>query len=171
MNDRDLDSALSILKQANKEIERLAKFNAELIIKNNKLTQDKERLDLLDKCNAEFNQRMGSNYGWRVDWNHNRIALVDTGIPKTNVRTAIDKFKARLSMDNRNKENKSELDLVLDKYTEWPAKVSGSIIAYNGSNFMHCIESRLCLFGGYKRVCNEAEYNEAKQLRKEQNQC
>lgn len=87
-----------------KEIERLAQVNAELIIKNNELKQDKERLDLLDKCNSDFNERCGSNYGWRVDWNHNRIALVDTGIPKIDVRAAIDRFKARLSMQLRNEQ-------------------------------------------------------------------
>lgn len=104
MKDKDLDSALSVLKDANKEMERLEQVNAELIIKNNELRQDKERLDLLDKCNAEFNKACGSNYGWKVDLNHNRIALVDTGIPKTDVRTAIDKFKALLSMRQLRKE-------------------------------------------------------------------
>ena len=62
------------------------------------LERDKERLDLLDECNAEFNSRCGSNYGWKVDWNHNRIALVDTGIPKTDVRTALDDFSSRAQL-------------------------------------------------------------------------
>ena len=44
------------------------------------LMEDKLRLDHLQKCNEVFNKRAGSNYGWRVDWNFNRIAVVDTGV-------------------------------------------------------------------------------------------
>lgn len=52
MKDKGLYSALIAVKDANKEIERLARINAELIIKNNELKADKNRLDFLDRCNA-----------------------------------------------------------------------------------------------------------------------
>lgn len=55
-----------------------------------KLMEDKNRLDHLQKCNEIFNKRIGSNYGWRVDWNHNRIAIVDTGLKGVTIRNAID---------------------------------------------------------------------------------
>lgn len=54
------------------------------------LMEDEIRLDHLQKCNEAFNKRAGSNYGWRVDWNHNRIALIDTGASGVSVRKAID---------------------------------------------------------------------------------
>lgn len=54
------------------------------------LMEDKLRLDHLQKCNEIFNKRAGSNYGWRVDWNHNRIAVVDTGVSGVSIRRAID---------------------------------------------------------------------------------
>ena len=54
------------------------------------LMEDKLRLDHLQKCNEVFNKRVGSNYGWRVDWNHNRIAVVDTGLSGVSIRRAID---------------------------------------------------------------------------------
>lgn len=54
------------------------------------LTEDKMRLDHLQKCNEIFNERAGSNYGWKVDCNHNRIAIVDTGLKGVSIRNAID---------------------------------------------------------------------------------
>ena len=54
------------------------------------LMEDKLRLDHLQNCNEIFNKRVGSNYGWRVDWNHNRIAVVDTGLKGVSIRSAID---------------------------------------------------------------------------------
>tara|TARA_Y100001001_G_scaffold59284_2_gene56116 strand:- start:751 stop:1149 length:399 start_codon:yes stop_codon:yes gene_type:complete len=100
----DHNDLVDQLAKANERVADLEQINAELIVKNNELKLDKDRLDLLDNCNAEFNKKCGSNYGWHVDWNHNRIALVDTGIPKTDVRTAIDKFKALLDMGKRRRD-------------------------------------------------------------------
>jgi len=54
------------------------------------LIEDEKRLDHLQKCNQIFNGRAGSNYGWRVDWNHNRIAILDTGLKGVTIRNAID---------------------------------------------------------------------------------
>lgn len=54
------------------------------------LMEDESRLDHLQKCNEIFNARAGSNYGWKVDWNHNRIAIVDIGVRGVTIRMAID---------------------------------------------------------------------------------
>lgn len=87
---------------AEKRADELEQARNILTIKNNELKQDKARLDYLDDLNAEMNARKGSNYGWSVDWNNNRVALNDTGLPKVDVRTAIDKHKALMSMQLRN---------------------------------------------------------------------
>ena len=55
-----------------------------------KQLKDTQRLDFLDQINAEFNKRMGSSYGWAIDWNHNRIALHDMDPMRMTVRQAID---------------------------------------------------------------------------------
>lgn len=51
---------------------------------------DADRLDYLDTCNTGFNHRNGTRYGWKLDWNHNRIALTDHNLPPLTVREAID---------------------------------------------------------------------------------
>ena len=51
---------------------------------------DTKRLDWLDKSNAAMNDRNGTVYGWKLDWNHNRIALTDSNWPAKTIREAID---------------------------------------------------------------------------------
>ena len=60
--------------------------------------KDKNRLDFLDQINAEFNKRMGSSYGWAIDWNHNRIALHDMDPMRMTVRQAIDAKMQEISV-------------------------------------------------------------------------
>jgi len=57
--------------------------------------KDTQRLNFLDQLNEEFNQRMGTNYGWSIDWNCNRIALHDMDAAGQNIREAIDKFSTK----------------------------------------------------------------------------
>lgn len=59
------------------------------------MQRDKERLDWLDKVNAELNERYGSKYGWRFDVNHNRASLSDHHHPPLSVREAIDRAMER----------------------------------------------------------------------------
>jgi hypothetical protein len=66
--------------------------SAEKMLENKK---DSERLDWLDKKNSAMNERCGSNYGWKFDVNHNRIALTDHNLPKHTVREAIDAAMAK----------------------------------------------------------------------------
>lgn len=54
------------------------------------LREDKARLDYLDCLNDKFNQRNRTIYGWKLDWNHNRISLQDSHYPAHSVREAID---------------------------------------------------------------------------------
>lgn len=54
------------------------------------LKADRSRLNYLDKLNTEFNERNGTQYGWKIDWNHNRIALIDSCPMQRTVREAID---------------------------------------------------------------------------------
>lgn len=61
----------------------------------NRNNHDTARLDYLDQLNAEFNKRNSSNYGWRIEWNHNRIALVDSCPKQRTVREAIDEHSMR----------------------------------------------------------------------------
>ena len=53
-------------------------------------TNDSVRLDWLDEVNANSNERVGSDYGWKYDINHNRAALTDCNFPKLTIRQAID---------------------------------------------------------------------------------
>ena len=52
--------------------------------------QDAERLNHLDALNARKNANYGTSYGWRIEENHNRIALSDHWFPALTVRQAID---------------------------------------------------------------------------------
>lgn len=53
---------------------------------------DSERLDFLDRCNRQMNERYGTEYGWRFDWNHNRVCMLsDSNIPAISVRDALDR--------------------------------------------------------------------------------
>jgi hypothetical protein len=52
---------------------------------------DSARLDYLDKRNARKNESNGTVYGWKVNENHNRIALEDHAWPAVSVREAIDR--------------------------------------------------------------------------------
>lgn len=63
---------------------------------NAELLEDKKRLDFLDLLNARQNERYTSNYGWKIDINHNRVALTDHNFPKLSVREAIDEAIARV---------------------------------------------------------------------------
>lgn len=56
---------------------------------------DSARLDWLDEANRRANARNGTVYGWRVDVNHNRMALTDHNLPALSVRQAIDETMAR----------------------------------------------------------------------------
>lgn len=60
------------------------------------LREDAERLDWLDRVNAETNARYGTVYGWKFDLNHNRAALTDHNLPALSVRAAIDAARAYL---------------------------------------------------------------------------
>jgi hypothetical protein len=51
---------------------------------------DKRRLDYLDELNARQNEHYGTKYGWRININHNRVALEDHAYPALSVRQAID---------------------------------------------------------------------------------
>lgn len=50
---------------------------------------DSQMLDFLDEMNKQKNERNGSRYGWRLEENHNRIALTDSNFPALSVRDAI----------------------------------------------------------------------------------
>lgn len=65
---------------------------------------DTGRLDYLDSLNKEFNKRNNSNYGWEIDWNHNRIALHDIGPMGMSVRQAIDEHRERVMSHQKAKE-------------------------------------------------------------------
>jgi hypothetical protein len=65
---------------------------------------DTDRLDYLDSLNKEFNKRNNSNYGWEIDWNHNRIALHDIGPMGMSVRQAIDEHRERVTSHQKAKE-------------------------------------------------------------------
>jgi hypothetical protein len=54
------------------------------------MTTDTDRLDFLDRVNANTNRRCGTTYGWKYDINHNRAALTDSNLPALTVREAID---------------------------------------------------------------------------------
>ena len=55
------------------------------------LEADKARLDWLDSANEEMNLRTGTHYGWRFDWNGNRVAILsDMHLPPLSVREALD---------------------------------------------------------------------------------
>ncbi|MDB5975115.1 MAG: hypothetical protein JWR07_1875 [Nevskia sp.] len=54
------------------------------------LLTDAERLDFLDSMNARKNVQNGTTYGWKLEENHNRIALSDHNFPALSVRAAID---------------------------------------------------------------------------------
>lgn len=69
---------------------------------------DAERLDYLDSLNKEFNERNGSNYGWEIDWNHNRIALHDIGPMGMSVRQAIDEHRERFMSNQETKETEHD---------------------------------------------------------------
>lgn len=56
---------------------------------------DTERLDYLDQLNGKLNTKSGSNYGWRLEVNHNRVALMDHDPVKKTVREAIDGHRAQ----------------------------------------------------------------------------
>jgi len=57
---------------------------------------DRDRLNHLDKLNSEFNERNGTQYGWQIDWNHNRIALIDSCPMQKSVREAIDNHQVKI---------------------------------------------------------------------------
>lgn len=82
-------------EQINEVFQNLHDENKAYAEEIKKLRKDARRLNYLDACNAEFNKKMGSNYGWKVDWNCNRIAVVDTGFAGVSVRQAIDEFIER----------------------------------------------------------------------------
>lgn len=65
---------------------------------------DTDRLDYLDSLNKEFNERNNSNYGWEIDWNHNRIALHDSDPMRKSVREAIDEHRERFMSHQKTKE-------------------------------------------------------------------
>jgi|GEM_PF-5627982 len=68
------------------------------------LKEDARRLDFLDQLNASLNQHTSSNYGWKIDVNHNRVRVkpthpsdgwncidfTDAGFPVKTIRQAID---------------------------------------------------------------------------------
>jgi|SRR5581483_3930796 len=58
-------------------------------------SEDTVRLNYLDLRNQRKNERTGSNYGWKLEENHNRIALSDHNLPKLTVRQAIDEARSR----------------------------------------------------------------------------
>jgi hypothetical protein len=62
----------------------------ELIRRLREAEKDSDRVNWLDKKNAEMNARTNSNYGWKFDVNHNRIALTDCNWPNHTARQAID---------------------------------------------------------------------------------
>lgn len=57
---------------------------------NAALLADKARLDFLDRMNARKNGQNNTFYGWKLEENHNRIALSDHHSPAMDVRAAID---------------------------------------------------------------------------------
>ena len=61
-----------------------------------RLVADAGRLDYLDERNAQKNKRNGTQYGWRLSENHNRIALEDNHYPAVSVREAIDAARAEV---------------------------------------------------------------------------
>lgn len=44
---------------------------AELAEENERLREDKARLDFLDACNQRLNSTYGTSYGWKMVMNHN----------------------------------------------------------------------------------------------------
>jgi len=63
---------------------------ADVLRERNALRKDAERLDYLDRRNAAKNKKHGTEYGWRLTENCNRIALEDHAWPPNSVRAAID---------------------------------------------------------------------------------
>jgi hypothetical protein len=57
--------------------------------------EDTARLDWLDQVNTRTNDRVGTNYGWKFDINHNRAALTDHNLPAMHVRAAIDEARLK----------------------------------------------------------------------------
>jgi hypothetical protein len=58
------------------------------------VNEDSARLDYLDELNRKANERANSSYGWRLDINHNRVALADCHLPGLTAREAIDAHRA-----------------------------------------------------------------------------
>ena len=56
---------------------------------------DTNRLDYLDQLNGKLNQKSGSKYGWRLEVNHNRVALMEHDPMKQSVREANDSHRAQ----------------------------------------------------------------------------
>ena len=65
---------------------------------------DRARLDFLDKVNKRFNKTNGTEYGWKLSFNHNRILLDDSNIHALSVRKAID-----IAMDKIRGENNADV--------------------------------------------------------------
>lgn len=63
---------------------------AELKRQRDEYKADAERLDFLDAMNRRKNEANATTYGWKLQENHNRIALTDSNIPALSVREAID---------------------------------------------------------------------------------
>lgn len=70
--------------------------------------KDKARLDYLDCLNDRLNERSMSDYGWKLDINHNRVALSDSNAPSLSVREAIDEHmdKAKAAKNSKSVEEK-----------------------------------------------------------------
>jgi hypothetical protein len=67
-----------------------------LLLRTAETNSDKERLDYLDSLNQKLTDKYGIKYGWKLDMNHNRVALTDSNNPPLSVRDAIDDFRKGL---------------------------------------------------------------------------
>lgn len=56
----------------------------------NEILKDIRRLSFLHLANKHMNEHNRTVYGWRLEANHNRIALTDHNLPALSVREAID---------------------------------------------------------------------------------
>lgn len=83
------DRAIATIDQRVPVLEQRDKYQRE----RDAFKFDKERLDFLDKINADANAENGTAYGWCFDVNHNRseVRLSDCHVPALTVREAIDK--------------------------------------------------------------------------------
>lgn len=54
------------------------------------ILKDIRRLNFLHLANKHMNERNRTVYGWKLEANHNRIALTDHNLPALSVRQAID---------------------------------------------------------------------------------